>query len=557
MTDVTPPAADADRGYLSAASKRRFTIVAGVLGAVFFVAQMLLPFVLMLLVMGPMMVFRPMAIADLDAAALWRGDIWYVERHVQVDWRTPEKSRVTPALLRARVSDLAPAGPALPIEDGSDLPDIALLPAADRLWLIGRNASGYTDGRSIRWLAGAARPARASKPFLFEGRPAVLVLGSSPQLATLGEGGGRGEWATRDFPLNVAAQAGYLNAIEAVEADGLLYVFAETCTAQPDRCALAVRAAGQDDWTTIVEELCSCATWTAVARGKNPTVFGAEPRDKGGAHWLLEITGVGPVRLPLAVPSALDRWRPVSDGDRLILLAQGFPGSLKLVEVAPLGSPVAALHQARRSGDGFPFGPRRMMTVMSIAQALPVLLSLLLAFVLTVQMRRHRVATYEFEGRRVVFASLWRRALAQLVDAVPVIAGFVLAGVPFYRLMDDPAALAEQGRWFPLVFFALFAGAFVWALLVLLAYSAFEGRTGKTPGKWLTGIRVLGTDLRPCGFGRAVLRNLLTFVDGFFNFLVGVLLVAFTENWQRLGDFAARTIVVADDPAAVDPVRAA
>jgi uncharacterized RDD family membrane protein YckC len=96
------------------------------------------------------------------------------------------------------------------------------------------------------------------------------------------------------------------------------------------------------------------------------------------------------------------------------------------------------------------------------------------------------------------------------------------------------------------VFLGLFAAAFLWALLVLMAYSYFEGRYGKTPGKWLLGIRVLGTNLQPCGFGRALLRNLLTFVDGFFNFLVGALLVALTENWQRLGDLAARTVVVAD-----------
>jgi uncharacterized RDD family membrane protein YckC len=62
----------------------------------------------------------------------------------------------------------------------------------------------------------------------------------------------------------------------------------------------------------------------------------------------------------------------------------------------------------------------------------------------------------------------------------------------------------------------------------------------------VVGIRVLGTDLQPCGFGRAFLRNLLTLVDGFFSFLVGALLVALTENWQRLGDMAARTIVVVD-----------
>jgi uncharacterized RDD family membrane protein YckC len=33
-------------------------------------------------------------------------------------------------------------------------------------------------------------------------------------------------------------------------------------------------------------------------------------------------------------------------------------------------------------------------------------------------------------------------------------------------------------------------------------------------------------------------------VDGFFNFLVGILLVAFTPEWQRVGDLAARTIVI-------------
>jgi uncharacterized RDD family membrane protein YckC len=87
----------------------------------------------------------------------------------------------------------------------------------------------------------------------------------------------------------------------------------------------------------------------------------------------------------------------------------------------------------------------------------------------------------------------------------------------------------------------------LWALLVLLVFSYLEGRYGKTPGKWLLGIRVLGTDLRPCGFGRAFVRNLLTLADGFFSFMVGALLVALTENWQRLGDLAARTIVVVDE----------
>jgi hypothetical protein len=34
------------------------------------------------------------------------------------------------------------------------------------------------------------------------------------------------------------------------------------------------------------------------------------------------------------------------------------------------------------------------------------------------------------------------------------------------------------------------------------------------------------------------------FIDGFFNYMVGILIVAFKEKWQRVGDLAARTVVV-------------
>jgi uncharacterized RDD family membrane protein YckC len=228
--------------------------------------------------------------------------------------------------------------------------------------------------------------------------------------------------------------------------------------------------------------------------------------------------------------------------DRLVLASAGMPGSLSLAEVAD----GRVVRSVRKKGS-FPFAPN-MMLFMWIPQALPLVLSLLLALLLTGQMRRHRVPDYVIEGSRRRFASLWQRALAQLVDAVPLVAGFLAPMLWMWRVFSDPEEfLAETGPMFMLWFLGLVAAAFVCGLLVLVAYSYFEGRFGKTPGKWLLGIRVLGTDLRPCGFGRAILRNLLTFVDGFFNFLVGALLVALTENWQRLGDLAARTIVVVDE----------
>jgi len=39
-------------------------------------------------------------------------------------------------------------------------------------------------------------------------------------------------------------------------------------------------------------------------------------------------------------------------------------------------------------------------------------------------------------------------------------------------------------------------------------------------------------------------RNVLKLADGLFNFLIGMLMVAYTPDWQRLGDMAARTIVI-------------
>ena len=55
------------------------------------------------------------------------------------------------------------------------------------------------------------------------------------------------------------------------------------------------------------------------------------------------------------------------------------------------------------------------------------------------------------------------------------------------------------------------------------------------------------SDLEPCGFSRALVRNFLKVIDGFFNFMVGIMVVALSENWQRVGDMAARTVVVAVD----------
>jgi uncharacterized RDD family membrane protein YckC len=192
-----------------------------------------------------------------------------------------------------------------------------------------------------------------------------------------------------------------------------------------------------------------------------------------------------------------------------------------------------------------PWPKRLIVAGMCVPYGLTAVMPVVLAFLLTLLMRRFRDLEYISETGSAMYAPLVRRAVAELVDVL--IAGLV-AALPLAAGIVSAVCSAEDdllGRYTALIFvgsgFLCMCGT---GIVTLLVYSYLEGRYCLTPGKWLLGIRVVGTDLRPCGFWRAFLRNILRFVDGFFNYLVGIMLVAFTENQQRVGDFAARTIVI-------------
>ena len=87
-------------------------------------------------------------------------------------------------------------------------------------------------------------------------------------------------------------------------------------------------------------------------------------------------------------------------------------------------------------------------------------------------------------------------------------------------------------------------------LTLWLAYFVlFEGFFGATPAKEMFGLRVMTLDGRPCGFRRAIGRNLLRIVDWLPAFyLIGALAATFSKLTQRVGDKAAGTIVVVAKP---------
>lgn len=77
---------------------------------------------------------------------------------------------------------------------------------------------------------------------------------------------------------------------------------------------------------------------------------------------------------------------------------------------------------------------------------------------------------------------------------------------------------------------------------------------GRSPGKQWLGLRVVHEDGTPVGWGAALLRNLLRFVDMLpLGYCCGLLASLASPRFQRLGDLAAGTLVIHNPRLPVPP----
>jgi uncharacterized RDD family membrane protein YckC len=132
------------------------------------------------------------------------------------------------------------------------------------------------------------------------------------------------------------------------------------------------------------------------------------------------------------------------------------------------------------------------------------------------------------------YAGFWRRSLAALLDNLV----WVLFYLWFYVWIVGGAVLASDtaGIVALIAFFSLWFNYFAFC----------EWRWSQTIGKNATGIEVRSEDGVPrLDFGQASVRNLLRLIDVF---VIGELMVATTKRRQRLGDKAAKTVVVRRQP---------
>ena len=126
------------------------------------------------------------------------------------------------------------------------------------------------------------------------------------------------------------------------------------------------------------------------------------------------------------------------------------------------------------------------------------------------------------------------RFVAQIIDGVILlILYFVLGAAMFGSFTFDVFGLAALS----------FIG--VYMLLFFLYFIVLEGAKGSTVGKMITKIRVVREDGSPCGYGPAIVRNVLRVIDALpFLYIVGLILISRSEKKQRLGDRLAKTVVI-------------
>jgi uncharacterized RDD family membrane protein YckC len=139
------------------------------------------------------------------------------------------------------------------------------------------------------------------------------------------------------------------------------------------------------------------------------------------------------------------------------------------------------------------------------------------------------------EPREVPIATLGVRTLGAILDILVIVVVWSIYGVYFGEPLESGFGFRLEGLPATLSFAAMFA-----------YFAVTEAVWGATPGKMLTGMRVVNEeDGAVIGWQRSIVRNVLRVVDVFPAFyLVGFFFAVTSPRTQRLGDRIARTVVI-------------
>ena len=141
------------------------------------------------------------------------------------------------------------------------------------------------------------------------------------------------------------------------------------------------------------------------------------------------------------------------------------------------------------------------------------------------------------------YADVVNRAVAIIIDTLILWVVMFIIAIPLglqammMGAMTNPMAAAQ------LAGASMIVG--VLGIVIGLGYFVyFEGTTGQTIGKRIVNIKVVRKDGKPMTYMDALIRTVLRIIDGLVFYLVGLIVILASKERQRVGDMAAKTIVV-------------
>jgi uncharacterized RDD family membrane protein YckC len=162
-------------------------------------------------------------------------------------------------------------------------------------------------------------------------------------------------------------------------------------------------------------------------------------------------------------------------------------------------------------------------------------------------LNRVKSQTPESVELEFILAGVGNRTYALVID-------YLIWGFTLFLLLVGWALLYSQIAWLQLPSIR----PWVVAIQILILFGVYIGYfvlfetlwRGQTPGKRYVKIRVIRDDGRNVGIQQSILRSLLRPIDDLF--CLGLLLILFTAQEKRLGDWVAGTISIQEGQAVSD-----
>jgi len=462
-------------------------------------------------------------IGDARSAEVWHGSLYYLSLLGR---------RARPIYRSALGSDDAVRVAATE----SDYP--WLLATDSELWVIARDRVESWNGTKLDTVATGVGGYLLSRPFAFRGKPATL--GVEPGRLVIYTFGGS-SW---DPAAELPCRCGYLPKTAfrvAANGDTLDLVVLDGSDVRHRRAKPSEDVGDPTTWSRVASgasriEVASLGGGAFVVAAAHASTTRTTEIELWRADSAAAFASAGSERLQ----TPLSSWGLCADpasGSAFLSAMGGVNGDLNVVRFDSSGT-VTRAHPATGTS---------IWAIALWPNVISVCLGLVLAFSLAGLLSRWgrelRGDEYAHEDRVVELASLSRRGVAQLIDTMIRTLPFIVAVVLFVSGALKLSTLTTP-PYGPLWMMGFAFVSLGWSALEITLMSVAEWKSGKTPGKWLVGIRTVGTNLEPIGFGRAFIRNLAELADAMFMFTVGLAVAALTKNRQRLGDLAAQSIVI-------------